>query len=241
MCPGLSADSRKTAIISKELARLNIDVACLQETRLADSGSLMERDNTFFWQGLSQDEPRQYSVGFAVRNSLVATTETTSGGSSRILALRIKTSVGFVNIISAYAPTLSSIPEAKDQLILRGSAGNIIQNHKLGPTGKHGLPASLLIQQLLQWFGHAHGMEPDCLTGDILYGELREGVIKRDLRSALIDTSAWEDIAKHRGTRRQSVKAGVSKAEPNTTVQATCKRAARKERTASARDSTRHV
>ena len=30
----------------------------------------MERDYTFFWQGLSQDELRQYDVGFAVRNSL---------------------------------------------------------------------------------------------------------------------------------------------------------------------------
>ena len=75
----------------------------------------MERDYTFFWQGLSQDELRQYGVGFAVRNSLVATTETPSGGSSRILALRMKTSAGVVNIISAYAPTLISTPEAKDQ------------------------------------------------------------------------------------------------------------------------------
>ena len=82
MCPGLSADlqlmddSRKTAIINKELVRLNIDVACLQETWLADNGSLMERDYTFFLQGLSQDETRQYGVGFAVRNSLIATTKT---------------------------------------------------------------------------------------------------------------------------------------------------------------------
>ena len=121
MFPGLSVDlqlmddSRKTAIINKELARLNIDVACLQESRLADSGLLMERDYTFFWQGPSQDQLRQYGVGFAVRNSLIATTETPSGGSSRILALGMKTSVGFVNIKSAYAPTLTSTPEAKDQ------------------------------------------------------------------------------------------------------------------------------
>ena len=121
MRPGLSADlqlmddSRKTAIINKELARLNIDVACLSETRLADSGSLMKRDYTFFWQGLSQDERRQCGVGFAVRNSLIATTETPSGRSSRTLALRMKTKAGFVNIISAYAPTLTSTPEAKDQ------------------------------------------------------------------------------------------------------------------------------
>ena len=69
---------------------------------------------------------------------------------------------------------------------------------------------SLLIQRCLQWLGHAHRMEPDCLPREILYGQLREGVrrmsrlllrhkdvIKRDLRSALIDTSAW-------GGQRQS-------------------------------------
>ncbi|XP_068720805.1 uncharacterized protein [Montipora capricornis] len=102
--------------------------------------------------------------------------------------------------------------------------------------------------------GHAHRMERDRLPREILYGKLREGVrgvgrpllrykdvIKRDLRSALIDSSAWEDIANHQDTWRQSVKMGVSKAEANAVVQATCKRAARKERTASARNSTRHV
>ena len=112
---------------------------------------------------------------------------------------------------------------------------------------------SLLIQRRLRWLGHAHRMEPDHLPREILYGELREGVrhvgrpllrykdvIKRDLRSALIDTSAWEDIAKHRDTWRQSVKVGVSKAKANARVQATCKRASRKDRAASARDSTRH-
>ena len=60
-------------------------------------------------------QPRQHGVGFAVRNSLIATTEIPSGGSSRILPLRMKMSVGFVNIISTYAPTLTSTPEAKDQ------------------------------------------------------------------------------------------------------------------------------
>ncbi|XP_022799771.1 craniofacial development protein 2-like [Stylophora pistillata] len=121
MCPGLSADlkqiddSRKTAIINKELTRLNIDVACLQETRLADSGSLRESDYTFFWQGLSQDERRQHGVGFAVRNSPLATTEKLTGGLERILVLRMKTSTGFVNFLSVYAPTLTSSTEAKDQ------------------------------------------------------------------------------------------------------------------------------
>ena len=40
-------------------------------------------------------------------------------------------------------------------------------------------------------------------------------VIKQDLRSALINTSALEDIANHQETWRQSVTVGVSKAEVN--------------------------
>ena len=85
MCPGLSSDlqaiddARKTAVINKELARLNIDVAFLQETRLPDCGSLRETDYTFFWKGLSQDEPRQHGVGFVVRNPLLASVETPAG------------------------------------------------------------------------------------------------------------------------------------------------------------------
>ena len=37
------------AIINAELPRLGIDIAALQETRLADNGSLTEMHYTFFW------------------------------------------------------------------------------------------------------------------------------------------------------------------------------------------------
>ena len=73
MSPGLTEDlqkiddARKTAIIDSELARLNVDIACLQETRLADSGCIREANYTFYWQGLSADEPRRHGVGFAVK------------------------------------------------------------------------------------------------------------------------------------------------------------------------------
>ncbi|XP_047498459.1 uncharacterized protein LOC125045298 [Penaeus chinensis] len=56
MCPSLSPDiqqaddARKTAVIDRELSRLGVDIACLQETRLADSGSLREESYTFFWK-----------------------------------------------------------------------------------------------------------------------------------------------------------------------------------------------
>ena len=118
-------------------------------------------------------------------------------------------------------PPLPSAPAA------HGWQDRVTNTEVLERSGSLSMP-SLLIQRRLRWLNHAHCMEPDRLPREILYGELREGVrhmgrpllrykdvIKRDLRSALIDTSAWEDIAKHRDTWRQSVKAGVSKAEAN--------------------------
>ena len=128
MCPGLSADlqlmndSRKTAIINKELARLNIDVACLQETRLADSGSLMERDYTFFWQGLSQDEPRQY-----VRNSLIATTETPLRRVIENSCPSHENVRGLCEHHIRLRPDSDLHPRSQGS-ILRGSAGNTIRN-----------------------------------------------------------------------------------------------------------------
>ena len=80
---------------------------------------------------------------------------------------------------------------------------------------------SLLIQRRFRWLCHAHRMGPDRMPREILYGELREGVgrpllrykdvIKRDLRSALIDTSACEDIAKHRRHGGKVLKRGFQR------------------------------
>ena len=121
MCPGLStepseiSDCRKTAIISGELKRLNIDIAALQETRLADSGQLREQDYTFFWRGRAADETRIHGVGFAVKNTLIPSITEPSGGNERILAISLQTRAGKVHLISVYAPTLDADPEVKDQ------------------------------------------------------------------------------------------------------------------------------
>ncbi len=62
MCPGYNSDPQsmtnlcKTAMIDKELGRLNIDVAAVQETRLPEDGSLHEHDYTFFWRGKGTEE-----------------------------------------------------------------------------------------------------------------------------------------------------------------------------------------
>ena len=54
MTPGFSDDlqkvndARKTAVIDRELSRLQMDIVALQETRLSETGSVRERDFTLF-------------------------------------------------------------------------------------------------------------------------------------------------------------------------------------------------
>ena len=90
----------KTAIIDRELSKLKVDIAALQETRLPASGSLKEKDYTFFWQGLEPEERRLYGVGFAVRNTLLSSMEPPSQGTARILSLRLSTPSRPANIFS---------------------------------------------------------------------------------------------------------------------------------------------
>jgi hypothetical protein len=71
-------DARKTAVIDKELSRL-------QETRLADDGIIREANYTIYWQGKPTDQPRQHGVGFAVKNTLISSTEPPTAGTDRLL------------------------------------------------------------------------------------------------------------------------------------------------------------
>ena len=73
------------------------------------------RETTPSWQGKSTEERREHGVGFAVRNSLLSVVEPGDKGSERLLTLRLQTSDGPVTFVSAYAPTLTSTPEAKDE------------------------------------------------------------------------------------------------------------------------------
>ena len=105
-------DTRKTAVIDTELLRL--DIAAFQETRLAESGTLREKSYTFIWQGKSAEETREHGVGFAIRNTLMSSTEPGVDGTERILSLRLHTTEGMVNLVSVYAPTLYAPQEIKD-------------------------------------------------------------------------------------------------------------------------------
>jgi len=108
-------DIRKTAAIDRELYRLNIDIAALQETRLPESGSLKEDSYTFFWKGKGMEDTREHGVGFAVRNTLLNKIEPPTGGTERIITLRLSTHEGPVHLLCVYAPTLQATSEVKDQ------------------------------------------------------------------------------------------------------------------------------
>ena len=106
-------DARKTAIINNELLRLKVDIAALQETRLAGQGSIKEKNFTFFWFGKSVEERKEYGVGFAVKNTLLQHVEV-GDGNERIATLRLHTKKGTATLISVYAHTLYTDEQIKD-------------------------------------------------------------------------------------------------------------------------------
>ncbi len=64
---------RRTALVALELARYNIDIAALSETRLHGEDSLTEAGAgyTFFWKGVPEGSRRNHGVGFAVKSKLL--------------------------------------------------------------------------------------------------------------------------------------------------------------------------
>ena len=110
---------RRTAIVARELSRYAVDIAALSETRLSGEGSLREDGGgyTFFWRGRPEGLPRIHGVGLAVKNAIADNlTESPTYISERLLSLRIPLQRGeFTTVISAYAPTLASEEDIKDQ------------------------------------------------------------------------------------------------------------------------------
>ena len=62
-----------SALIACELARYNIDIAALSETRLTDEGSLVEMGTSYtsLRSGLPKDARHIHGVGFAVGTALL--------------------------------------------------------------------------------------------------------------------------------------------------------------------------
>ena len=84
----------RTALVTRELQRLNIDIAALLETRLSDEDQLTEVNSgfTIFWVGKPKGEKREGGVvegrvGFATRSTLIDQLECPSGINDRIMKL----------------------------------------------------------------------------------------------------------------------------------------------------------
>lgn len=113
-----SADlDRKSAIVTMELNRYNIDIAVLCETRFAESGSITEKSSgyTIFWSGNARTERRLHGVAIAIRSSLAKDT-LPKPINERLITLRIQ--IGdkrHLTIIGCYAPTMTNEDHVKEQ------------------------------------------------------------------------------------------------------------------------------
>ena len=93
-----------------------MDVVAFLETRLSDSGSVMERNFLFSGKENHQMKPGNMALVFTVRNTLLGPITSSKDGSERGFSLQLHSSVVLVSLITAYAPILSSPGEAKDKL-----------------------------------------------------------------------------------------------------------------------------
>ena len=99
-----------------ELAKYNIDIAALCETRFSESGSLNGLEYSFFWSGKPEGERREAGVGFAIKKDIITKlTEMPRPVSDRIMTMRLPLSKdNFVTIINVYAPTMTHPDENKE-------------------------------------------------------------------------------------------------------------------------------
>ncbi|XP_076058586.1 uncharacterized protein LOC143035604 [Oratosquilla oratoria] len=154
---------RRTALVCKELARFNIEVAALSETSLPEEGNIREVGTgyTIFWKGKAPEEPRIHGVGFAIRSQLVQQHNLAPKAiSERLITVRIPITRGrHITLISDYAPTLTSPDEDKaafytqldhtiqrvptnDKLVVMGDFNaRVGKDHRLweGIIGHHGI------------------------------------------------------------------------------------------------------
>lgn len=110
---------RRTALVGRELARYNIDIAALSETRFAEEGQLREigAGYTFFWSGRAKEDRREAGVGFAVKNTLVSKlTSLPIGVNDRLMTLKLPLQgKKIATVISAYAPTMTNPDDIKEK------------------------------------------------------------------------------------------------------------------------------
>ena len=107
-----SRPERRTALISRELGKYQIDIAALSEARLTEEGSTVEKTGgyTFFWRGKAKDEDRIHGVGLAIKTSICRQLpDLPTPVSERLMKLRFPLNPSrHVTVSNAYAPLLQA-------------------------------------------------------------------------------------------------------------------------------------
>ena len=113
---GADRPERRTAPVAMDLAKYNIAIAALCETRFSESDSLNDLEYSFFWSGQPKGERREAGVGFAIKKDIITKlTEMQRPVSDRIMKMRLPLSKDkFATIISMYAPTMTNPDENKE-------------------------------------------------------------------------------------------------------------------------------
>ena len=67
---GANRPERSTTLEAMELAKYNIDIVAICETRFSESGSLNDLEYAFFWSGKPEGERREAGVGFPIKKTI---------------------------------------------------------------------------------------------------------------------------------------------------------------------------
>jgi len=130
---------RHTAIIANELARYNIDIAALSETRISGSSQFEEvsAGYTFFCHGQPAGEMRHgaVAVGFDIRTKLTTSVcKSQCAISPRLMRFQLNLEEGHITtLFSCYAPTLAATEEDKEQFYdqLSSATNTVSFKHQL--------------------------------------------------------------------------------------------------------------
>lgn len=122
-----SRPKRRTALITHELNRYEVDIAAPSETRLSGADSVTEvgQGYMFFWKGYEENQPSNHGAGFPIRTKLLSKFNITPTGiSPKLMTWGILfVEHRFFTMISAYAPTLEAEEERNDEF--NGELGRI--------------------------------------------------------------------------------------------------------------------
>ena len=103
---------RRSALVARELAWLDICIAALSKEHFAEQGSLREDGvgYTLFWSGKNKDKHHLSGLGFMIKTSIARKLQNLPvGHSARIMSLSLPIQDNkFAAVLSMYAPTLQA-------------------------------------------------------------------------------------------------------------------------------------